>query len=68
VVLAVLVLSHGVGGGFVRLDLTLVVLEPGPLVLPEGTGTETDEGVLSVVLTMGLDEGLEDADAELLAL
>jgi hypothetical protein len=36
--------------------------------LPEGTGTETDEGVLSVVLTGGLDEGLEDADAELLAL
>jgi hypothetical protein len=26
--------------------------------LPEVTGTETDEGVLSVVLTMGLDEGL----------
>jgi hypothetical protein len=68
VVLTVLVLSHGVGGGFVRLDLTLVVLEPVPLVLPEGTGIETDEGVLSVVLTAGLDEGLDDADTELLAL
>jgi hypothetical protein len=69
VVLAVLVLSHGVGGVFVRLYLKLLVeLKPVPPVLLEGTGIETDEGVLSVVLNGALDEGLEDAAMELLAL
>jgi hypothetical protein len=53
VVMAVLVLNHGVGSGFVRLDLMLVVLKPVPPVLLDG------EGMISVdeEFVYGVDTG-----------
>lgn len=61
-----LVLSQGVGGGFVRLYLkVLVELKPILLVLLDGdgtTGVENGGNVVSVVMKAGLEDGLEDTE------